>query len=426
MTSNINPTDSQCEGSSQENLVFINIDSESSTLVTLESLAPHLSAFEKNVVIEYVNENSDKLIINYDENLDTVVSDSNGIPSCSNENQSPNIITTVESTMTLPTTSISVHDVDSIPSQSSTDMSKPPSQRKAGTFEARCGLLQGNVTEVPVGRHRNSTDKNTREFSRQYKILNIPVCKKTFLNTYQISQSRIDLAIKKNKNQQIQDNRGSGSGKNKISADKIEEIVKFIKLFPKYKSHYCRNNYEGRYLAPNLNLQKLYNIYVDSNEKSVSLPFFKKIFYQKFNLHFKKPQKDTCLRCDTFAVNKQAATGKKLEELELAHNNHLDHAYSLRDQMNNDLNDSKNIPEVEVLTFDLQKTHNLPYIPTSVAYYKRQLNFYNLAIHCGSSGKGIFHTWLEHEAGKGTQEVGSCLRKFILEDLKDTAEHVTL
>lgn len=75
--------------------------------------------------------------------------------------------------------------------------------------------------------------------------------------------------------------------------------------------------------------------------------------------------------------------------------------------MKKDLELAKNDNQVETMTFDQQKTHPVPKVPTNIAYYKRQLNLYNLGIHLGSSGSGIFNIWLENEAGKGTQEVGS-------------------
>lgn len=81
--------------------------------------------------------------------------------------------------------------------------------------------------------------------------------------------------------------------------------------------------------------------------------------------------------------------------------------------MKSDCKDAINDPELECLTFDMQKTLQLPKITTGVAYYKRQLNLYNLGIHSGSTGEGYFNLWTEDEASKGTQEVGSCLKAHI-------------
>ncbi len=65
------------------------------------------------------------------------------------------------------------------------------------------------------------------------------------------------------------------------------------------------------------------------------------------------------------------------------------------------------------MTYDMMKILLMPRLTTSIVYYLRQMNFYNFGIHIGSSGKGRFNTWLENEASRGTQEVGSCLKKSI-------------
>lgn len=94
--------------------------------------------------------------------------------------------------------------------------------------------------------------------------------------------------------------------------------------------------------------------------------------------------------------------------------------------MKADLTKAKEDISTETLTFDMEKTHSLPKLPTSVVYYKRQLNLYNLGIHSGSTGQGFFYVWLEHEAGRGTQEVESCLRRYIKEKLKPNVTHLIL
>lgn len=53
--------------------------------------------------------------------------------------------------------------------------------------------------------------------------------------------------------------------------------------------------------------------------------------------------------------------------------------------MKEDLKRANTDEELEVLTFDMEKTLPLPRIPTNIVFYKRQLWLYNLGIH---SGKG--------------------------------------
>ncbi|CAG9837583.1 unnamed protein product [Diabrotica balteata] len=74
-------------------------------------------------------------------------------------------------------------------------------------------------------------------------------------------------------------------------------------------------------------------------------------------------------------------------------------------------------PEMETFCFDLKKkTLPLPRIPTNIVYYKRQLRIYNLGIHSGKDNKGQCYVWIEGEAGRRAQKVGSCLKKHIEEN----------
>ncbi|XP_063824635.1 mucin-5AC-like [Ostrinia nubilalis] len=252
-----------------------------------------------------------------------------------------------------------------------------------GNYGARCAILQGCVTETET--KRSYTANSKRSFTRYYRVNGKTVCKKTFLNTFGISQTRIDFALKKFKNQEpVNDQRGQKSGgKNATSPEKLAEIKAFINSFPRYVSHYSRNSTTAKYLAPNLNIAKLYDLYKEKHPSGVSLSKFSKVFHEDFNLCFKKNQKDTCYRCDRYKALKssQASTSTEASTAEQEHKEHLDRAYNLRNQMKQDLESAKTNPEIETLTFDLEKTHCLPKVPTSIVYYKRQLNLHNLGIH---------------------------------------------
>ncbi|XP_049855595.1 uncharacterized protein LOC126336145 [Schistocerca gregaria] len=69
--------------------------------------------------------------------------------------------------------------------------------------------------------------------------------------------------------------------------------------------------------------------------------------------------------------------------------------------------------ECTVLAFDLQKTISLPKVPTGVVYYKRQLSCFNLGIHDMGTSRGTMHLWHEGIAGRGPDEIGSCLMKHL-------------
>ncbi|XP_050309753.1 uncharacterized protein LOC126745792 isoform X1 [Anthonomus grandis grandis] len=61
----------------------------------------------------------------------------------------------------------------------------------------------------------------------------------------------------------------------------------------------------------------------------------------------------------------------------------------------------------------MQKVLGLPKLPTNLVYYKRQLSIFNEGIHCASTNIPYSFIWREGIAGRGAQEVGSCLKNFI-------------
>lgn len=270
-----------------------------------------------------------------------------------------------------------------------------------GTFAGRCVLL---ITCI-------SKNENRHTFS----IFGRQVCKVGLMRTLQISEGRITVALTKMQEDSYADIRGLNSGgRNALPVAKKEEVCSHISSFPKYVSHYTRNQTDSKYLNANLSLAKLYRLYKEKFPSDpVSESFYKKVFYQDFNLRFKTPKKDTCNKCDTFIAKIKTADQLLLEMLKEWHNNHLEQAELLQLQMKSDLKEAKTNPNLESATYDIQKILQVPRLSSNKVYYKRQLNLYNLGIHVGSTGKGLFHLWHELEASKGTQEVGSCLKKFI-------------
>ena len=87
---------------------------------------------------------------------------------------------------------------------------------------------------------------------------------------------------------------------------------------------------------------------------------------------------------------------------------------------------AKENEKYECLTFDLEKTLPLPRIPTNIVFYKRQLWVYNCGIHNGKQDQGFCYVWAEGVAGRGAQEVGSCLLKHINTHIGKSVQHLIL
>lgn len=282
-----------------------------------------------------------------------------------------------------------------------------------GSFGGRCALLIRCIIEIP--KPVAPKTKKSRRVIRKYSMFGQEVCKVALIRTLQINECRLVTALNKyNHHDSFIDGRGqSRRGFKALSLFKRVEVHHHIESFPKYVSHYTRSQTESKYLNSELNLSKMYRLYKISHDIPVSKSSYKKIFYQDFNLRFKVPKKDTCAKCDVYIAKMQNSSGAERLMVEEWHMEHLARADSCRAQMNADLALAKVDNEVETITFDMQKILIVPRIPTSITYYKRQLNLYNLGLYVGSTGQSIFNIWLEYEASKGTQEVGSSLKKYI-------------
>lgn len=132
------------------------------------------------------------------------------------------------------------------------------------------------------------------------------VCKKFFRDTLMISDGKIHATLlnKMKHSGPVKDQRGRHEPHNKSKAEDINFLCDFISMFPSYESHYSRNdNPHRKYLAPNLNMSIMYDLYkkhcTKENKTTLSLYMFRHIFSTRFNLHFHRPHTDTCQKCDS-------------------------------------------------------------------------------------------------------------------------------
>ena len=135
----------------------------------------------------------------------------------------------------------------------------------------------------------------------------------------------------------------------------------------------------------------------------------------KYNIGFYVPKKDTCATCDRFNAKKTSS----FDEEEISNINKEMQEHQIRAQKAREYlheceaecreKDSKTL----CFTFDLEQTLPLPHINTSVAFYKRQLWLYNLGINERKSKKATMCVWTEVEGKRGSNEVISCIDKYL-------------
>lgn len=294
------------------------------------------------------------------------------------------------------------------------------------SYDLQTSYIAATVKEMPIKRKRAKSTPG-KSYTRVYMLKEIAVCRDTYINTYQISTKRVNTALEKKRSSQIKDERGKSGGKKKVDEESINEIINHIKKFPTYVSHYSRSETEAKFLPYDLTERKMYELYIADKHPKVSFQFYKNIFYKHFNLKRKPPIKDTCNRCDMYSSQiKNAHDEKQQLVLKEEHDQHLEKAQLARNQLNKDLNEASKNPLIETLCYDMEKVLGLPKLPTNIVYYKRQLSIFNEGIHSGSTNTPYCFLWKEGVAGRGAQEVGSCIKKFIDVHLRKGVEELIL
>lgn len=190
-----------------------------------------------------------------------------------------------------------------------------------GDKEKQDIFLGGLIGINSIVRHRSENENCTkRSFSSYYKVRvgdkEHIVCKKAFCSLFGLGKSVIDRICNnlKQNNPSPKDN----CGKHTVRPNQVSDLILFqiythIQSFPKHSSHYSRqDNNERKYLSPELNISKMYNMSIEKYEPEfyqkfrngeqvkpvVNYDFFSRHFNSNFNLSFGSPRSDTCQTCD--------------------------------------------------------------------------------------------------------------------------------
>ncbi|KAK5649801.1 hypothetical protein RI129_000830 [Pyrocoelia pectoralis] len=289
------------------------------------------------------------------------------------------------------------------------------------TYALQTQYLASCVNKTEVKRHKKQA-VSQKGFTTILRLMNFRVCKEFFLRTFDISNRRLRVICQKKSEEGFTepDKRGSHTPSNKISTDIKNDVITHINMFPRYKSHYSRSqNNSTKYLAEDLNIKKMHCLYkewcVERNRPSVKESYYRHVFCTEFNLKFHKPHSDTCHTCDRLNnLIKHSADvdtiTKSKTELELHHRK----VESVKHNKKCDIEyATQNCEKVRAICFDLQKTLPTPLLSTNKVYYLRQLWTYNFCVHDLVSGVSFMFIWNETLAQRGSQEIGSCLIKYI-------------
>ena len=303
---------------------------------------------------------------------------------------------------------------------------------KNASYKHRFNYVSSQISLQVKKRVRLRKKEKLRKFTVLYNLnsegLQVSVCKKCFINTLGETDSFCNNVIQKcwlEMNQSFaSDKRGKHVPKNKSSPEKLKEISDHIAKFPAYESHYSRSHTSKKYLPPGLNVKKMHKVYSEEVTAPLSVRIYRQVF-SKTGLKFKRPQLDTCSKCDNFDVQLKYETNEdKRLQISLQKELHQNKAESAYEEKKLDKIKAKDSDGTcELLTFDLQQCLPTPLLNTSIAFYKRSLWVYNLTVHSSNSATKCY-MWDEVTGKRGGNEISSCLYKH-LRNMDSNVKHVT-
>ena len=293
-------------------------------------------------------------------------------------------------------------------------------------------FVVNNITLSAVKRRRIREPENTalkrkeRKATYVYHFRGVQVCKKMFLNTLDIADYFVSSSFSKvsEGNVVLPDNRGKHKS-NILDPQVRDSIIEHIKSFPIMESHYVRADTQKQYFESNLNLSKLYELYVEkmagTSLKVASKSSYTNIFNHSFNIGFHKPKKDRCSKCIEFEMANGDEKTKMLPEYEL----HMDNKAESR-KLKTQLKEEAKTSNQRVIAFDLEKVLTCPKGENSLFFYKRKMHCYNLTITDLVTGEAYCYVWDQTQGQRGANEIASCLYAYLNVHCKEELSTISL
>lgn len=307
-----------------------------------------------------------------------------------------------------------------------------------GSFNKRVAYVAARIEKYGVQRKRpRDGDSMDREKSQSFKYYfdingkRMQVCRSTFIGTLG-ETDRFVRGVTENKNKSVSgiaadDRRGRHTPKHALGNDQRNEVKEHIDSFPAYVSHYCRAKTQLLYLASDLNVAKMYNLYREEAHTPVSYNTYLKEF-SKTKKKFHPPKTDGCDTCDKADIAIEGAANdeakKSLEAEKERHLRKAEKAYQLK--RNAKASAMKSNGSELVLVMDLQQCLPTPYLKCKKIYYSRQLYVFNFTVHDTVTGITHCYMWDEVEGKRGSNEISSCLLKHIRENVPDGVKKLTI
>ena len=310
---------------------------------------------------------------------------------------------------------------------------------KMGDFDKQNSFLYGQIKcFAPKRRMVAIPCESRRQYSFAFYVkdsngVDIRVCKAAFLSVFGLQNSRgrvnnIMTQITHGDGTPKADERGRHGNRPSKVADSVRDKVKgHIESFPRYQSHYSRrDNINRSYLGPDLSITKMHELYLEKCETlgwpKVSHDYYRRTFCNDFNIGFQTPKTDTCKTCEAMKIKLGCYTpgSAEYDAIQSEWNDHKFEANKAYELLHSDTSVARDTPtQQHVIAIDLQQALPTPKLNVGPAFYKRKIMTYNIGIHdCGANSAHMM-MWPETVAGRGADEVASCLLQYIMQtDIK--------
>lgn len=263
----------------------------------------------------------------------------------------------------------------------------------------------------------------------------IKVCRSAFVSIHGISRSRLEVLTDKRRESPtgtpVLDKRGKMASPRAITGVPLDCIHEHISSLVVTASHYTRaHSPHRRYMEGGLTIAELHNSYIlwmlekHPGVRTVSPRFYKTVFTRDYNIVFRPPKTDLCNRCEQLkaSIEEKKAKKKDFQDLTTQLQEHQSAAGVPQDLLSRaEANSKVALPDCDLRTvaIDLQQTLPCPRLRTSSAYYKRKVWVYNFCIYDMNKDKANMFVWEESTAKRGSDEIASCIMKWVERELRE-------
>ncbi len=268
---------------------------------------------------------------------------------------------------------------------------------------------------------------------REYILGGVRVCCMVFHYTLGITPGKTQYLLKKVLTPQgiiSHHERRGRHHNNRTKPEHLNFMHEVINKLPRYCSHFTVRQ-QTRYLHPNLNKRKIYDIYVHriGKEHPEWKPVSDETFRKFFNLHYPHlkihvQRKDTCNYCEKIKIqlNMHQGQPRVIAKLKLKWRAHLAKWDSCTKKMKRLARQAGEDENKLCFCFDMMKVSPVPKVEYNMVYYLRQPWLYTTGVHkmvYNQNNKPVgddrahLYSWLEGQAKRGANEIGNVLTDFV-------------